>query len=108
MRSSRSVTALPLAEQDAGVCVFHVIVDDEETIVGTFNLRNLVDGTAEVGYRVAQRASGRGVTTLWFEEAVPDCRGGVRAADATGGDQQREYRFSAGACEGPVRCHWTS
>ena len=52
-----------LAEQGAGLCVFHVFVDDDETVVGRFNLYDLVDGTAEVGYRVAQRVSGRGVAT---------------------------------------------
>jgi [ribosomal protein S5]-alanine N-acetyltransferase len=52
-----------LAEQEAGDCVFHVLVDEDETVVGRFNLYELVDGTAEVGYRVAQRVSGRGVAT---------------------------------------------
>lgn len=52
-----------LAEQEAGVCVFHVLVDEDETVVGRFNLYDLVDGAAEVGYRVAQRVSGRGVAT---------------------------------------------
>jgi ribosomal-protein-alanine N-acetyltransferase len=54
---------LLLAEQEAGVCVFQVLVDEDETVVGRFNLYDLVDGTAEVGYRVAQRVSGRGVAT---------------------------------------------
>jgi len=52
-----------LAEQEAGACIFQVLVDEHETVVGRFNLYNLVDGTAEVGYRVAQRVSGRGVAT---------------------------------------------
>ncbi|HUY57196.1 MAG TPA: GNAT family N-acetyltransferase [Candidatus Micrarchaeaceae archaeon] len=52
-----------LAEQEAGVCVFHVLVDEDQTVVGRFNLYGLVDGTAEVGYRVAQRATGGGVAT---------------------------------------------
>jgi ribosomal-protein-alanine N-acetyltransferase len=52
-----------LAEQEAGICVFHVLVDEDETVVGRFNLYNLEDGTADVGYRVAQRVSGHGVAT---------------------------------------------
>jgi [ribosomal protein S5]-alanine N-acetyltransferase len=52
-----------LAEQKAGANIFHVLVDEHETVVGRFNLYDLVDGTAEVGYRVAQRVSGRGVAT---------------------------------------------
>jgi [ribosomal protein S5]-alanine N-acetyltransferase len=52
-----------LAEQEAGARIFHVLVDEHETVVGRFNLYDLVDGTAEVGYRVAQRVSGRGVAT---------------------------------------------
>jgi ribosomal-protein-alanine N-acetyltransferase len=52
-----------LADQEAGIGVFYVLVDEDGTVVGRFNLYNLVDKTAEVGYRVAQRASGRGVAT---------------------------------------------
>lgn len=53
-----------LAEQEAGSRIFHVLVDEHGMVVGRFNLYNLVDGTAEVGYRVAQRVSGRGVATF--------------------------------------------
>jgi ribosomal-protein-alanine N-acetyltransferase len=52
-----------LAEQGAGVGAFYVLVDDDETVVGRFNLYDFSDSTAEVGYRVAQRVSGRGVAT---------------------------------------------
>jgi [ribosomal protein S5]-alanine N-acetyltransferase len=52
-----------LAEQDAGVCVFHVLVDGAGAVVGRFNLYDLVDETAEVGYRVAEDVAGRGVAT---------------------------------------------
>jgi ribosomal-protein-alanine N-acetyltransferase len=57
-----------LAEQETGVCVFHVLVDEDETVVGRFNLYDLVNGTAEVGYRVAKRVSGRGVATCGLRE----------------------------------------
>ncbi len=43
--------------------VFHVLLDGDGAVVGRFNLYNLEDGTAEVGYRVAERVAGRGVAT---------------------------------------------
>jgi len=52
-----------LAEQESGVCAFYVLVGDDETVAGRFNLYDLVDGTANVGYRVGQRVSGCGVAT---------------------------------------------
>ena len=52
-----------LADQKAGACVFHVLLDEDEKVVGRFNFYELADGTADVGYRVAQRVSGRGVAT---------------------------------------------
>ena len=52
-----------LAEQEAGKCIFYVLVDEDKAVVGRFNLYDLVDGTAEVGYRVAQRVSGRDMAT---------------------------------------------
>ena len=57
-----------LAEQETGACVFHVLVDEDEKVVGRFNLYDLVDGTAEIGYRVAQRVAGRGVATCALQE----------------------------------------
>jgi [ribosomal protein S5]-alanine N-acetyltransferase len=52
-----------LAEQDAGVCAFYVLVDPDGSIVGRFNLYDLEDGAARVGYRVAEQVTGRGVAT---------------------------------------------
>lgn len=57
-----------LAEQDAGVCAFFLLVDADGTVVGRFNLYDLEDGGADVGYRVAQRVSGRGVATSGLRE----------------------------------------
>ena len=68
-----------LAEQDAGVCVFCVLVDKNDgTIVGRFNLYDLADGVARVGYRISERIAGRGVATSALREL---CR---RAADDYG------------------------
>jgi len=52
-----------LAEQAAGVRACYVLVDDDGSVLGRFNLAEIKDGTAELGYRVAERATGRGVAT---------------------------------------------
>lgn len=52
-----------LDEQDAGISLFFVLVDCDGSIVGRLNLYDLDDGTAEVGYRVAEQVAGRGVAT---------------------------------------------
>jgi RimJ/RimL family protein N-acetyltransferase len=57
-----------LAEHDAGTCVFHVLVGEVGTVLGRFNLVDLEDGTAELGYRVAQQVAGRGVATAAVQE----------------------------------------
>ena len=57
-----------LAEQEAGTCVFHVLVGEDGTVLGRFNLFDLEDGTAVLGYRVAQQVAGRGVATATVRE----------------------------------------
>ena len=57
-----------LAEQEAGICVFHVLVGEDGTVLGRFNLYDLEDGTAELGYRVARHVAGRGVATAAVRE----------------------------------------
>ena len=50
-----------LAAQAEGLHRFHVLVDDDGSVLGRFNLLDIADGCAELGYRVAERATGRGV-----------------------------------------------
>jgi ribosomal-protein-alanine N-acetyltransferase len=57
-----------LAEQEAGTCVFHVLVGEDGTVLGRFNLYDLDDGAADLGYRVAQHVAGRGVATATVQE----------------------------------------
>ncbi|MEU2156415.1 GNAT family N-acetyltransferase [Streptomyces sp. NPDC019396] len=57
-----------LAEQEAGVCYFHVLVDAEGEIQGRVNLVDVADGAAELGYRIAKRAAGRGLATRAVRE----------------------------------------
>jgi [ribosomal protein S5]-alanine N-acetyltransferase len=52
-----------LAEQEAGIGAFYVLVAEDGSLLGRFNLYRFEDGTAELGYRVAQHAAGRGVAT---------------------------------------------
>ncbi len=52
-----------LAEQEAGVGAFYVLVGEDGSALGRFNLYRIADGTAELGYRVAEQVSGRGVAT---------------------------------------------
>lgn len=52
-----------LAEEESRRDAYYVLVDDDGSILGRFNLVHITDGTAELGYRVAERAAGRGVAT---------------------------------------------
>jgi len=57
-----------LAEQDAGICAFYVLVADDGSVLGRFNLVDIEDHTAELGYRVAEHVAGRGVATATVRE----------------------------------------
>ena len=57
-----------LAEQEAGICAFYVLVGEGGSVLGRFNLYDFDDGTAELGYRVAQHVAGRGVATATVRE----------------------------------------
>ncbi|MFI8876257.1 GNAT family N-acetyltransferase [Streptomyces sp. NPDC055243] len=52
-----------LAEQDAGDCHFHVLVDGDGAVLGRVNLVDVTEGEAELGYRIAESAAGRGLAT---------------------------------------------
>ena len=57
-----------LAEQEAGTGAFHVLVGDDGSVLGRFNLFDIEAGTAVLGYRVAQHVAGRGVATATVRE----------------------------------------
>jgi ribosomal-protein-alanine N-acetyltransferase len=57
-----------LAEQEAGIGAFHVLVTEDGSVLGRFNLIFAGDGTAALGYRVAQHVAGRGVATATVQE----------------------------------------
>jgi [ribosomal protein S5]-alanine N-acetyltransferase len=57
-----------LAERETRGEAYYVLVDDEGSVLGRFNLYGIEDGAAEVGYRVAERAAGRGVASAGVRE----------------------------------------
>lgn len=57
-----------LAEQAAGQGAFYVLVGEDGSVLGRFNLYDVQDGGADLGYRVAQHVAGRGVATRAVRE----------------------------------------
>jgi ribosomal-protein-alanine N-acetyltransferase len=57
-----------LADQEEGNGAYYVLVDEEGSVLGRFNLIFTGDDVAELGYRVAERATGRGVATETVRE----------------------------------------
>ena len=60
--------SLLLAEQEAGIGAFYVLVAEDGSVLGRFNLYDIEGGTATLGYRVAQHVTGRGVATATVRE----------------------------------------
>ncbi|MFJ8568540.1 MULTISPECIES: GNAT family N-acetyltransferase [unclassified Streptomyces] len=58
-----------MAEQATGACFFHVLVDGAGEVLGRVNLVDVADGAAELGYRIAEKAAGRGLATAAVREA---------------------------------------
>lgn len=52
-----------LVWQARGTGLFHVLVEEDGSIVGRVNLWEVAGGSADLGYRIAQRSAGRGVAT---------------------------------------------
>jgi ribosomal-protein-alanine N-acetyltransferase len=73
-----------LAEQEAGIGAFYVLVAEDGSVLGRFNLYGFEDGTAELGYRVAQHVAGRGVATATVRElcGLAAARHGLRTLRA--------------------------
>jgi ribosomal-protein-alanine N-acetyltransferase len=57
-----------LTDQAAGELHFHVLVDDLDRVVGRVNLVDVADGSAELGYRIAEKAAGQGLATAAVRE----------------------------------------
>ena len=78
-----------LAEQEAGICAFYVLVAEDGSVLGRFNLVDIKDGVADLGYRVAQHVAGRGVATATVQELcrLAAARHGLRTLRAATADQ---------------------
>ena len=76
--------SVSLAEQEAGIGAFYVLVAEDASVLGRFNLYFAGDGTAQLGYRVAQHVAGRGVATATVRELcrLAATRYGVRTIKA--------------------------
>ncbi|MFF4352957.1 GNAT family N-acetyltransferase [Streptomyces sp. NPDC001530] len=57
-----------LADQAAGLHFFHLVVDGSGAVLGRVNLIGVADGSAELGYRIAERAAGQGLATAAVRE----------------------------------------
>ena len=73
-----------LAEQEAGICAFYVLVAEDGSVLGRFNLYDFEDGTAALGYRVAQHVAGHGVAMATVRElcGLAATRHGLRTVRA--------------------------
>ncbi|MFE1783063.1 GNAT family N-acetyltransferase [Streptomyces sp. NPDC059506] len=94
-----------LAEQEDGICAFYVLVAEDGSVLGRFNLYDLEDGTASLGYRVAQQVAGRGVATATVEELcrLAAARHGLRTLRAaTSHDNVASRKVLTKAGFGPV------
>ncbi|WP_323184973.1 GNAT family N-acetyltransferase [Kitasatospora purpeofusca] len=59
-----------LAEQADGHCHFHVVLNSYGRIIGRVNLVDVADGSAELGYRVAEADAGQGVGRAAVEQVL--------------------------------------
>jgi len=94
-----------LAEQEAGTAAFHLLVDEDGSVLGRFNLYDLTDGTADLGYRVAESATGRGLATWAVTELcrLAATRHGLRTLRAaTSPDNAASHRVLTKAGFVPV------
>lgn len=73
-----------VAEQEAGLGAYYLLVDGDASVLGRFNLIFGPPGTAVLGYRVAQHACGQGVATATVRDLchLAATRHGVRTLRA--------------------------
>ncbi|HEY2507038.1 MAG TPA: GNAT family N-acetyltransferase [Streptosporangiaceae bacterium] len=73
-----------IAEQEAGIGAYYVVVAEDGSVLGRFNLWFAEGGTARLGYRVAQHAAGQGMATAIVRELcqVAAARHGLRTLRA--------------------------
>lgn len=92
-----------LAEQEAGICAFYVLVAEDSSVLGRFNLVDIEDHTAELGYRVAQHVMRPRRGDRDCPGSVPTGGGPTPAAHIASGHGPPEYRVPKGADQSRVR-----
>jgi [ribosomal protein S5]-alanine N-acetyltransferase len=90
-----------LAEQEAGLGAYYVLLDDDGSVLGRFNLVFVEEGGAQLGYRVAERVAGRGVATATVRDmcSLARARHGIstlRAATSHGNVASQRVLLNAG------------
>lgn len=77
-----------LDDQEAGGGAYHVLVAEDGSVVGRFNLFFTGNESANLGYRVAQHVAGRGVATAAVRELcqLAATRYGLRTLNAAVSD----------------------
>jgi RimJ/RimL family protein N-acetyltransferase len=78
-----------LAWQADGTDFLHVLVEEDGAIVGRVNLVEVVGGSAELGFRIAERAAGRGLATAAVRQVCARGRR-VRIERAARGGEGRQ------------------
>jgi [ribosomal protein S5]-alanine N-acetyltransferase len=56
--------------QAAGTDYFHVLMTEDGNITGRVNLIEVADGSAELGYRIAEKYAGQGLATSAVREVL--------------------------------------
>jgi ribosomal-protein-alanine N-acetyltransferase len=59
-----------LAEQATGRCHFHVLVGDDGAVLGRFNLVDVENAGADLGFRMAWPATGRGLAQRGVRQVI--------------------------------------
>ncbi|MGN5634975.1 GNAT family N-acetyltransferase [Streptomyces sp. AC154] len=62
-----------LAAQAAGTDHFHLLMAKDGEVLGRFNLMDVADGAADLGFRLAERATGRGLATAAVRDLFTLC-----------------------------------
>jgi ribosomal-protein-alanine N-acetyltransferase len=97
-----------LADQQNGGGAYYVLVTETGEVLGRFNLVFVRDGVAELGYRVAEHVTGRGVATATVRELCARAAsrhriGTLRAATSRSNLASQKVLVNAGFVEvGPA------
>ena len=86
-----------LGWQADGTDLPHVLVEADGTIVGRVNLFEVADGSASLGYRIAERAAGRGLATAAVRQVCALAAGRYGLTELRRGGEGRQHRVKDGS-----------